>query len=163
MMKQLILSATLVLAACAATDTTETPTATAPSAETEVNAFLDGFLKTWNVYDGAGIATNYYRMGNPVETQATNSNKMFDDLRAQGFKETVFRERLVCVTSPTKAHAPVKFERLKTDGTAMPPGLRALTFDLTKFEDGWRATRLVQQDATKPLSCETPLPAPAAN
>jgi hypothetical protein len=163
---KLILSTTsafaLFASACASSEHIGTEQAREAALEAEVNGFIGGFVKTWNAYDGAGIAKNYYRMGNSVEVQATNSQKMFDDLRKDGFKETVFRDRLVCITSPTNAHAPVKFERMKTGGTAMARGVRAITFDLTKFDDGLRATRLVQGDPTKPLSCATPLPPVAA-
>jgi hypothetical protein len=45
------------------------------------------------------------------------------------------------------------FSRLKTDGTPLPPKDRASQYELKKFPDGWRITKLTGGDPNKPLEC----------
>jgi hypothetical protein len=145
MKKSLILTAALLATACASNPK--------PTPEAEIQTFLDGFVTTWNKLDAAGIAQNYYRMGPPVAEQTATMQKTFSDLAANGFDKTVFHETKICPLSADKAVANVKFARMGKDGNPMAPGERMVSFDLTKFADGWRATKLTGGDASKPLAC----------
>ena len=63
------------------------------------------------------------------------------------------REIKACMTGPETAWAGMKFSRLKADGEPLPPKDRASAYELKKFDDGWRITKLTGGDAAKPLAC----------
>ena len=148
MRKYLILVVALLAAACATS-------APKPNAQAEIRTYMEGFFRTWNAHDAAGIAKNYYRMGPSVEEQTASTGKMFSDLAAQGFAKTDFHDMKICpgTSDAAKAVVGLKFTRLKSDGSAMAPGERGIIFDLKKFDDGWRMTKLVGGDASLQLSC----------
>ena len=121
--------------------------------EAAIEAFMWDYTKAWNKHDAAGIAKNFYRMGRSLEEQTAATKKGFDDLVAQGYDRSDIHEIKGCMTGPDTAWAGMKFTRLKTDGQPLPPKDRASSYDLKKFPDGWRITKLTGYDAAKPLEC----------
>jgi hypothetical protein len=130
--------------------------APAPKPEAAVEAFMSDYTKAWNRHDAATIAKDFYRMGRSLEAQTAATKKGFDDLVAQGYDHSDIHEIRGCITGVDTAWAGMKFTRLKTDGQPLPPKDRASNYDLKKFPDGWRITKLTGGDASKPLACPTP-------
>jgi hypothetical protein len=127
----------------------------------QVEAHMKGYTEAWNRHDAAGIAKSFYRLGPSVEDQTRSLEKSFADLRARGYDHSDIYEIKGCMTGPDTAWAAMKFSRLKTDGTPLQANL-ASAYNLTKFPDGWRITKMGAGGATfdKPLQC--PPAAPAA-
>jgi hypothetical protein len=118
-----------------------------------VEQFMWGYTQAWNRHDAATIARDFYRMGRTVEEQTAATKKGFDDLVAQGYDKSDIHEIKGCVTGPDTAWAGMKFTRMTKDGGFLPPKDRASSYELKKFPDGWRITRLTGYDVTKPLAC----------
>lgn len=147
------LAATLVasLAGCASP-----PGGSAVAAKTqeaEVEAFMWDYTKAWNQHDAATVAQKFYRTGPSVAEQTESLKKGFDNLVAQGYDKSAIHAIKGCITGPDTAWAGMRFSRLKKDGEPLPPKDRASSYDLKKFPDGWRITRVGGGDAAQPLEC----------
>lgn len=129
------------------------PPAPSLAPETVVEQFMWDYTKAWNRHDSGTIARDFYRMGPPVAEQAESLEKGFVNLRAQGYHHSDIREIKACITGAETAWAGMKFSRLKESGEALPPKDRASSYELKKFADGWRITKLTGADAAKPLVC----------
>jgi hypothetical protein len=129
------------------------PPAPSLAPETVVEQFMWDYTKAWNRHDSGTIARDFYRMDPPVAEQAESLEKGFVNLRAQGYHHSDIREIKACITGAETAWAGMKFARLKESGEALPPKDRASSYELKKFADGWRITKLTGADAAKPLVC----------
>lgn len=145
-MRSLVGVVALILAGCAGA-----PEALSP--EKTVEQFMWDYTKTWNKHDSATIARDFYRMGPDVAAQTESLERGFVNLRGQGYHDSDIHEIKACITGADTAWAGMKFSRLKADGEALPPKDRASSYELKKFADGWRITRLTGGDAGKPLVC----------
>lgn len=129
-------------------------TSQAQTPDPKVEAFLWDYTKAWNKHDAATLARDFYRLpGTDVAAQTAANEKTFADLIAQGYDKSDIHEIKGCVTGADTAWAGMKFTRLKTDGSVMPPKDRAASYDLKKFPDGWRIVKLGGGDPAKPLEC----------
>ena len=138
----------VLLAACAAG-----PVSDPMSPKEEVEAHMWGYTETWNRHDAAGIARDFYRMGPSVEEQTASLERSFEGLRAQGYHHSDIHAILGCMTGEDTAWAGMRFTRLKADGEPLPPRDRASAYELKKFEDGWRITRMLGANVNEPLAC----------
>ena len=145
------------LAALAASACAHRPApALAPSLEVE--AFMHAYTEAWNRHDHVAIARDFYRTGPPLEAQTASLAQTFEGLRAQGYVRSDIQEIRGCATGRDEAGletawAGMKFSRLTASGEPLPPRDRASAYDLKKFADGWRITRLSGHDASRPLAC----------
>lgn len=129
------------------------PQAPSLAPETVVERFMWDYTKAWNRHDSATIARDFYRMGPPVAEQTESLEKGFVNLRAQGYHHSDIHEIKACITGADTAWAGMKFSRLTESGEPLPPKDRASSYQLKKFADGWRITKLTGGDAGKPLGC----------
>lgn len=138
----------LALSACAST-------LSAPTPEQEVEQFMWNYTKAWNQHDTVTIARDFYRTGPGIGERKASLDKIFDDLRAQGYHHSDIAEIKGCITGADTAWAGMKFSRLKADGEPLPPKDRASSYLLSKFSDGWRITKLNPGGAVagEPLVC----------
>jgi hypothetical protein len=145
MLKMIALGAALALCACAS--------APDVSPAAQVEAHMRGYTEAWNRHDSATIARDFYRMGPTVEEQTASLERGFENLRAQGYQKSDIHTILGCMTGEDTAWAGMRFTRLKADGEPLPPKDRASAYELKKFPDGWRITRMMGADAASPLQC----------
>ena len=106
---RLLFGAGLMLAAACAS-------VPAPSQEQVVEQFMWDYTKAWNQHASATIARDFYRTGPSVEEQTASLERGFENLRAQGYKQSDIHEVKACITGPDTAWAAMKFSRLKADG-----------------------------------------------
>lgn len=142
------LAAVLAISACETA-----PPAPSLAPEKVVEQFMWSYTATWNKHDSAAIARDFYRMGPSVSEQTGSLKHTFATLRAQGYHHSDIHEIKACVTGADTAWAGMKFTRLTAEGTPLPPKDRASSYELKKFPDGWRITKLMGGDAAKPLAC----------
>jgi hypothetical protein len=105
----------------------------------DVEAFMRDYLVLWNAHDAATITARVYRLegDNPWSTTA-GLQAEFDTLKAQGFDHSDTHSITACILPGDRADVDLRYSRLKTDGTAMPPADRASLYRVRKFADGWR-------------------------
>ena len=106
----------------------------------EIEAKMKEYITVWNTHDVAQVLAKVYRMpdtamGTPAGLQAN-----FDQLKAQGYDHSVLHGVRGCLITPETGLGEMRFTRLKTDGTFMPPEMRTSVYQLKKFPDGWRIT-----------------------
>ena len=143
--------AALALASLAACVVSRTP-------EMIVEQHMWNYTKAWNLHDSATIARDFYRTGPSVEEQTASLERGFEKLRAQGYHHSDIFEVKACITGADTAWAGMKFSRLKADGEPLPPKVRASSYTLTKFADGWRITKV----GATPIKAEDPLTCPTS-
>jgi hypothetical protein len=151
---RILCGAVLLLAAgCAAA-----PAAPSLSPERVVEQFMWDYTKAWNRHDSATIARDFYRTGPSVDEQTASLERGFESLRAQGYHHSDIFEVKGCMTGTDEAWAAMKFSRLKESGEPLPPNVRASSYTLTKFADGWRITKV----GAGGVSADQPLVCPAS-
>jgi hypothetical protein len=104
----------------------------------DVRAFMDEYLSLWNAHDAAAITERFYRLegDNPWVTKE-GLQAEFDRLKAQGYDKSDIKSVNGCVF-PDAAEVVLRYVRLKTDGSFMPPKDRTSIYRLRRFADGWR-------------------------
>lgn len=129
------------------------PSAPSLSPERVVEQLMWDYTKAWNRHDSATIARDFYRTGPSLEEQTASLERGFENLRAQGYKQSAIHEVKACIAGEDTAWAGMKFSRLNATGEPLPPKDRASSYTLKKFTDGWRITSLGGAAADQPLAC----------
>ncbi len=109
------------------------------TAESEVSSVMSQYLRLWNAHDAKTIVAKIYRL-EPTHAWSTEAGLKgeFDRLKSQGYSHSDIFGVSTCMTGPDTAQTELRFSRLKTDGTLMPPRDRVSVYRLRKFPDGWR-------------------------
>jgi hypothetical protein len=146
-MRPALALALLILPACAS--------ASAPSSQQAVEQHMWDYTKAWNRHDSATIARDFYRTGPTLEERTAGLERGFESLRAQGYHHSDIHEVKACMTGADTAWAAMKFSRLKANGEPLPPTVRASSYTLAKFPEGWRITKVGAGgvSADQPLNC----------
>jgi hypothetical protein len=63
-------------------------------------------------------------------------------LKAQGYDRSDTQSVTGCLLTPGTGQVELRYVRLKTDGSFMPPEDRASIYRLLRFADGWRVVAL---------------------
>lgn len=128
--------------------------ARADPAAGDLEAMMREYTRLWSARDAHAIWTRLYRM-DPGQGFATEADLAaeFARLTAQGYDHSDLTSVEACKLSATRGLAVLRFIRLKTDGTPMPPKDRATLYLLRRFDDGWRITQLIGMDPTAKLRC----------
>jgi len=120
----------------------------------DLESFMWGYLTLWNAHDAATISAKIYRLdsSNPWSTQA-GLQAEFDRLKAQGYDRTDTQSVTGCMLSTDSGQVELRYVRLKTDGTFMPPKDRASIYKLHRFPDGWRVVGFAGLPADQKMEC----------
>ena len=120
----------------------------------DMEAFMNEYLKVWNAHDAAAITSRYYRLegDHPWSTEA-GMKAEFDRLTAQGYDKSDIQSVIGCVTGPDTGQVELRYVRLKTDGSFMPPKDRISLYRVKKFADGWRVTGFSALAAGTKMEC----------
>jgi hypothetical protein len=126
--------------------------------EMVVEQHMWNYTKAWNLHDSATIARDFYRTGPSVAEQEASLERGFESLRGQGYHHSDIHEVKACMTGEDTAWAAMKFTRLKENGEPLPPAIRASSYTLSKFPEGWRITKVGAGgvSAEAPLTCPAP-------
>ena len=129
-------------------------TALAQDANAQLNNVMAQYLRLWNAHDAATIVDRIYRL-EPTHPWATKEGLKaeFDRLKAQGYSHSDIHGLSACMTGPDTGQVELRFARLKTDGTAMPPGDRLSIYRLKQFSDGWRVVGMGGGNLQTGMTC----------
>lgn len=122
----------------------------------DMEAFMARYLVLWNAHDAATITAKFYRLdpGNPWATEA-GLQAEFDRLKAEGYDKSDTSSIRGCVLSADTGQVELRYVRLRTDGSFMPPRDRVSVYRLRKFDDGWRVTGFSGLAANARMDCPT--------
>jgi hypothetical protein len=120
----------------------------------ELEAVMHAYLKLWNAHDAAGITERYYRLeGNSSWGTKEGLAAEFDRLKSQGYDKSDIQSVIGCMLTADTGQVELRYVRLKTDGSFMPPKDRASIYSLRKFPDGWRVTGMRGIPAASKMDC----------
>jgi hypothetical protein len=113
----------------------------------EVEALIRGYIDHWNAKDVEAVWSRFYRLDESARLKsATDVQRIFDDLVAQGFDHSEILSVTVEMHGPDRATARLRFTRWTTDGAVMPPKDRGAEYGVRRFPDGWRITSVLTTD-----------------
>lgn len=122
--------------------------------KTDMEKFMAGYLELWNAHDAATITTRIYRLdGNHPWSTKEGMQAEFDRLKAQDYDKSDIKSITGCVLGPDTGQVELRYIRLKTDGSFMPPKDRASIYRVKKFPDGWRVTGFAGLPADGKMEC----------
>lgn len=120
----------------------------------DVETFMTNYLVAWNAHDASAITTKYYRLDSAHPWSTEQGMKAeFDRLKADGYDRSDISSIKGCVLTPDTAQAEIRYVRLRTDGSFMPPRDRASIYRLRKFADGWRVIGFAGLAPDKHMDC----------
>lgn len=118
--------------------------ALAQDANAEIVAKMNEYLTLWNAHDAAGVIANVYRMAPGSRMGTVEGLKAeFERLKTQeNYQRSVSHGIRACTTGPDTGLGEMRYTRLKTDGSFIPPEMRTTVYQLRRFPDGWRITSI---------------------
>jgi hypothetical protein len=120
----------------------------------DMEAFMAKYLDLWNAHDAAAITADFYRLeGNHPWSTKAGMQAEFDRLKSQGYDKSDIQSVTGCKLSEDTGQVELRYVRLKTDGSFMPPKDRASIYRLRKFADGWRVTGFSGLPASDKMDC----------
>lgn len=127
----------------------------------ELEAVMREYVRLWNAGDAAAITSRIYRFEGPnaMGTPAGLSAE-FKRLKGQGYDHSETASIEGCLLSASVGFAELRYSRIKTDGTPMPPKDRSTLYMLRKFPEGWRITQMIGMGAGSDLTCRSFTEAP---
>lgn len=128
--------------------------ATAQDLKGDMEYFMSEYLRAWNAHDAATIVKDFYRL-DPSHRWSTIEGLQaeFDRLKAEGYDRSEIHSITGCVIDAETGQVELRFTRLKTDGTFMPPEQRVSVYQVRRFDDGWRATGMAALPAGESMKC----------
>ena len=135
------------------------PAARADARGGEVEAIIREYIALWNAHDAHAIWTRVYRLdaAQGMKSEADLAAG-FARLKAEGYDHSDLQSVRACLLTPRVAMALLRFSRLKTDGSPMPPKDRLSIYMLRRFDDGWRVTGMTAVDASARIDCASAEP-----
>jgi hypothetical protein len=107
----------------------------------DMETFMAGYLDLWNAHDAAAITARIYRLDAAhAWSTADGLRAEFDRLKSQGYDRSDTHSITGCTLSADTGQVELRYSRLKTDKSFMPPRDRTSVYRLRRFPDGWRVT-----------------------
>jgi hypothetical protein len=116
--------------------------------------FMSEYLRAWNAHDAKLIIKDFYRL-DPSHRWATVEGLQaeFDRLKSEGYDHSEIKSITGCVLTADTGQVELRFTRLKTDGSFMPPKDRVSVYQVRRFDDGWRATSMAGLAEGQSMKC----------
>ena len=83
-----------------------------------------------------------------------NLTNLYEQIEAQGWKESVIEDLKVCVLSDTLALVDTRYSRMTHDGKPIPPAIRTTLYVVQKIEGDWRIVAFYGHDNEHRPVCE---------
>jgi hypothetical protein len=128
----------------------------AADSEREVVNLIEEYLRLWNAGDAAAITSSIYRFDAPHPFATKEGlQKQFDALKSAGYSHSDTLGIKACWINETQALVDLRYVRMKTDGTFMPPKERRTLYFVKKSDAGLRINNLVPMNAGTDFSCSS--------
>ncbi len=108
------------------------------------------YIYSTPVHVGGGVSHNV--LADPAAAVA-NLTGLYEQIEAQGWKESVIDDLRVCLASATLALVDTRYSRIDQDGKPIPPAIRTTLYVLQHIDDEWRIVAFYGHDADKRPSC----------
>ena len=120
----------------------------------DVEDFMREYLRLWNRGDAAAITERIYRFdaANPLGTKE-GLQAEFVRLKTNGYSHSDTIAIKGCWINATQALVDLRYTRVKTDGTPMPPKERSTLYFVKKTADGLRINNLIPMNPSAALEC----------
>lgn len=82
-----------------------------------------------------------------------NLTNLYEQIEAQGWKESVIEDLSICIASATLALVDTRYSRMDHDGNPIPPAIRTTLYVLQKIDDRWAIVAFYGHDSDKRPSC----------
>ena len=99
-----------------------------------------------------GGATGHRVLAN-AEAAVKNLTNLYEQIDAQGWKESRIKDVVVCVASESLAFVDTQYSRIDHSGTPIPPTLRTNLYVLQKLDGDWRIVAFYSHDNDKRPGC----------
>ena len=153
-MRSLILIAMLFAASLAVADDAS-----------EAGAKLYEYFEVFNAKDKQQVANIIYStpvhigggdghrvLAEPADAIENLAN-LYEQIEAQGWKESVIDDLRICVLSETLALVDTRYSRMTHDGEPIPPAIRTTMYVLQKLDGDWRIVAFYGHDADQRPVC----------
>lgn len=122
----------------------------------DVETFMEEYLRLWNAGDSTTITDKVYRFDGPNALGTREGLQAeFNRLKASGYSHSEKISIRACWINATQALVDLRYSRLKTDGTAMPPKDRSTLYFVKKTNDGLRINNLIPMSSTTQWNCSS--------
>ncbi len=131
----------------------------------DASAKVYEYFSLFNEKDSEKIANEIYatplHIGGPTghrvladaEAAVKNLTNLYEQIDAQGWKESRIKDVVVCLASDSLAFVDTQYSRIGRDGTPIAPELRTNLYVLQKLDGGWRIVAFYSHDSDKRLGC----------
>lgn len=83
-----------------------------------------------------------------------NLNGLFEQIEAQGWRESRIEDVEVCLASATLALVDTRYSRIDHDGKPIPPAIRTTLYVLQKIDNSWRIVAFYGHDNGSRPGCD---------
>ena len=131
----------------------------------DAGARLYEYFEVFNARDKQRIATSIYStpvhigggsghrvLARPADA-VENLTNLYEQIEAQGWKESVIDDLRICVLSATLALVDTRYSRMTHDGEPIPPAVRTTLYVLQKLDGEWRIVAFYGHDAEQRPVC----------
>jgi hypothetical protein len=120
----------------------------------DVESFMQEYLRLWNAGDSATITSRMVAFDAPHRFATKEGlQSEFDRLKASGYSHSNSLGIDACWINANQALAVLRYSRIATDGTPMPPQDRATLYIVKKLKEGLRISNLIPIDPTARIDC----------
>jgi len=131
----------------------------------EAGAKLYEYFEVFNARDKEKVANHIYstpvhigggtghRVLADPDAATANLTSLYEQIEAQGWKESVIDNLEICHLSATLALVDTRYSRMDHDGEPIPPAVRTTLYVLQKIDDNWRIVAFYGHDADNRPTC----------
>jgi hypothetical protein len=109
------------------------------------------YIYSTPVHIGGGNAHRV--LADPAEA-VENLTGLYEQIEAQGWKESVIEDLKICMASATLALVDTRYSRIDQNGQPIPPAVRTTLYILQKFDTSWKIVAFYGHDNNQRPSCD---------
>ena len=109
------------------------------------------YIYSTPVHIGGGNA--HQVLADPAEA-VENLTGLYEQIEAQGWKESVIEDLKICMASATLALVDTRYSRIDQNGQPIPPAVRTTLYILQKFDTSWKIVAFYGHDNNQRPRCD---------
>jgi len=108
------------------------------------------YIYSTPVHIGGG--TTHRVLADPAAA-VENLTGLYEQIEAQGWKESVIEDLTICMASATLALVDTRYSRIGQNGQPIPPAVRTTLYVLQKIDNSWKIVAFYGHDNDQRPSC----------